>query len=463
MVSRPALSALLLAALVVAAALAGPAQAIEEADRLILVGERAYDDGLYPLSRRMLERFIERFPGEKRAGEAMLLLGKARLSQGSLDAALEAFRKAEAYTPVPGKPQEAGFWEGETLYRLKRFGDARAAYARVISAEPASPLLPDALYSLGFADLGLKRRDAAVIDFRRLVKEFPDHAAAPSAAIQLGRALIEGKHADEAVAVLEPFASRYPEHRLVPESRYYLARARLADGETAEGVAQLLAFARAYPEHELAPVARRVALDAQIKGGKKKELAEEYAALVVQKPATPEALYDAGTIAVALARPRDAEAAWTRLRKEFPDHRLTARVSLEQAQTAFGKSNFKDAAALGRAAAKSSEDTVRGEAFLIVGESEIKLRHPVQALPAFEAAADTPGLDPALHFRALAGSGLAHEDQKHWAQAAKYYEEVAEKSPDKTLAGWARTRRAAVAANLKPPKTDKKLRTDKRQ
>jgi len=453
-----AYSGLLLAALAVAASLAGPAQALDEADRLMLVGERAYEDGLYPLSRRVLERFLERFPGDRRAGDAMLLVGKARLSQGSLDAALDAFRKAEGFTPVPGKPEEARFWEAETLYRMKRFTDARAAYARVVSAEPASPLLPDALYSLGFADLELKRRDAAAADFRRLIKEFPDHATAPSATIQLARALIETKHADEAVAVLEPFAKKYPEHKLLPEARYYLARARLADGDTAEGVAELRTFARTHPGHELAASARRVALETQIKAGKKKELAEEYTALMALKPQTPDSLYDAGAIAVGLDRAKDAEAAWARLRKEFPDHPLTARVSLNQAQAAFGRNNFKDASALGHAAAKSPEDTVRGEALLVVGESEMKLRRPAQALPAFQAAADTPGLEPALRFRALAGSGLAHEDQKQWTQAAKYYEEVAAGSPDKTLANWAKTRRAAIAVNLKPKATPEKKR-----
>ena len=450
MMQRRALPILLSAALLVVYAHAGPARALEEAERLILVGERAYEDGLYPLSRRMLERFLERFPADKRAGEATLLLGKARFSQGSLEPALEAFRKAEGFSPAPGKPQEARYWEAETLYRLKRFTEAQAAYGRVIAAEPASPLLPDALYGLGWTDLELKRRETAVIEFKRLVREFPDHAAVPSASIQLARALIETKHADEAVAVLESFPSKYPEHRLAPEARYYLARARLAAGDPDKGVAELRAFARTSPGHELASSARRVALDAQIKGGKKKELAEEYAALMAEKQPTPDDLSEAGAIAVALDRPRDAEIAWGRLRKEFSDHPLTARASLEQAQAAFGKKNFKDAAALGRAAAKSPDDAVRGEALLVVGESEMKLRRPAQALSAFQAAAETPGLEPALHFRALAGTGLAHEDQKQWTQAAKYYEQVAEKSPDKTLATWARTRRAAIAANLKP-------------
>src|ERR1700687_6247802 len=97
-----AFSGLLLAGLV--AAPAGPALALDEAERLMLFGEKAYEEGLSPLSRRMLERFLERFPGDKRAGEAMLLLGKARLSQGSLEPALDAFRKTDGFSPVPRKP-----------------------------------------------------------------------------------------------------------------------------------------------------------------------------------------------------------------------------------------------------------------------------------------------------------------------------------------------------------------------
>lgn len=441
---------LLLAGLVAVVAPAGPAFALYEPDRLLLVGEKAFDDHLYALSRRMLERFVEKFPTDSRVGDATLLLGKVRLEQGAPDAALETFKKALAMTPVPGKPQEARFWEAETLYRMKRFNDARTAYARVAAAEPPSPLLPDALYGLGWTDLELRKRDAAVSDFRRLVKDFPDHETVPSASVQLARALIETKHPDEAVTLLEGFATKYPEHRLLPDSRYYLARARIAAGNTEEGAAQLRAFARTYPSHELASSARRVALESQLKSGKKKDLAEEYATLMAQKPPTPEGLYDAGTLAMGLDRPRDADAAWTRLRKEFPDHVLAGRASLEQAQAVFAKNNFKDAAALGRVAAKSSEDAVRGEALLIIGESEMKLRRPAQALTAFHAAADTPGLEPALRFRALAGSGLANEEQKQWTQAAKYYDEVIAGSPDKTLAGWAKTRRAAIAPNLKP-------------
>ena len=454
---RAALLFSLLAGLVILGAGAGPAAALEEADRLFLVGEKAFDDGLYPVSRRMLERFVERFPSDGRAGEATLLLGKARLSQGAGEAALEAFRKAESFQPPPGKPGELRFWEAETFYRLKRWADARTAYADVIAGGAAGARVADALYGLGWTELEGKRRDAAAAAFQRLVSEFPDHALAPTAAIQLARTLIELKRAEEAQGVLQAFVTKNPEHKLAPEARYWQARARLAAGQTDQAVTDLRAFAKAYPAHELAPAARRAVLDTLMKEGRKSELADEYTALMSQKPSSADGLYDAGAIAGRLGRSREAEAAWARLRKEFPEHVLTGRASLQSAQAAFAKNAFRDAATLARAAAKSPEDPVRGEAFLLVGESEMKLRRPAQALPAFQAAADTAGLEPALHFRALAGSGLALEEQKQWTQAAKYYEEVAEKSPDKTLAAWAKTRKAAVAANVKPaPKSGKK-------
>jgi TolA-binding protein len=462
--SPRALSSWIAAALVTSGVLlACPAAspALDEADRLFLVGDKAFEDGLYPLSRRMLERFVERFPNDQRAGEAMLLLGKARLSTDAPGPALESLQKAEGFRPPPGKPGEVHFWQAEALYRLKRYADARAAYNTVISADAKGPRVPDALYGLGWSELEAKRHEAAAVAFQRLVSDFPEHPLTPGAAIQLARVLIDLKRSDEAQGVLQAFSSRHPEHKLLPEARYWQARARLASGESSQAVTDLRAFARAYPAHELAPVARRLVLDTMVKEGRKSELADDYTALMAQKPPSPDGLYDAGTIAVRLDRARDAEAAWARLRKEFPEHALTGRASLESAQAAFAKNAYRDAATLGRAAAKSPEGLVRGEALLLVGESEMKLKRPSQALPAFQAAAETAGLEPALHFRALAGSGLALEEQKQWVQAAKYYDEVAEKSPDKTLASWAKSRKTAIAPHLKAgpkpgPKTGSK-------
>jgi len=428
-----------------------PALAVSEAERLWTVGDRAFEDRLYPQSRRMLERLVEKFPQDQRAGDATLLLGKVRLAQGQLEPALQAFRQAQAFSPVPGRPDEARFWEGETLFRMKRYQDARAVYDRILTDNPTSPSAPDAVYGLAWVNLELKRREQAVTEFRRLVSSYPDSANVPSATFYLGRTLLEIKRADEAVGVLRGFVTRYPDNRLLPDARYTLGQALIASGQTDEGTAELRAFAKAYPAHELAPAAQRNVVDTLLRQGKKNELAEEYKSLLAQSPATAEGLYDAGVVASKIGRPKDADVAWARLRKEFPDHPLSGRVSLEMAQSAFARNAFKEASTLARAASRSPEDAIRGEAFVLLGESELKQRRHAAAISAFKSATDAPAIDPAMRYRALAGTGLAYEEQKQWSQAAKFYEEVATKSPDKTLSAWAKERLAAVTDQ---PKSD---------
>jgi tetratricopeptide (TPR) repeat protein len=190
--------------------------------------------------------------------------------------------------------------------------------------------------------------------------------------------------------------------------------------------------------------------DTVLRKGSKTDLAEEYKHLTVESRPTADALYEAGVIASRLGRAHDAETAWTRLRREFPDHALASRAALDLAQAAFSRNAFKDSAALAQAASKSADHAVRAEGFLLLGESELRLKRYGPALQAFQSGIETPGLEPALRFRALAGSGLALEEQQKWAQAARYYDEVAAKSPDKTLRAWAKERRAAVATKLKP-------------
>src|SRR5262245_59074232 len=114
----------------------GTAVALEESDRVWLVGSRTFDDGLYPLARRMLERFVERFPADRRAPEASLLLGKTRFAQKAYQPALEAFRDAGRASTPPGRPGEVRFWEAETLFRMNRYAEARDLYAQVVDESP---------------------------------------------------------------------------------------------------------------------------------------------------------------------------------------------------------------------------------------------------------------------------------------------------------------------------------------
>jgi TolA-binding protein len=440
--------ATLLAALLVLAVVIAPAAALDEADRLFLVGERALADRFYPVARRALERFVAQFPNDTRLPRVLLMLGKARLAVGDSQSALDALQRAAGALTAPADLLEARFWQAEALVRLKRLAEARAAYDEVVKTDATSPLAANALYGIGWAELELKRPEPAVTALRELLNVWPQHDLAPTASLLLARALIELKRFGEAQPVLAGFATKYPASGLIPDAQFLLGWVKVHDGDPQGGLADLRAFVTAHPKH--AQVRDAQGLIAKVAGqhGSRSQKLEAYTAFM-QDPATAEGLVSAVAIARELARPKEAEAAWRKLRSEFPDHPETRRVALEYATTAFKQKNYKDAAALGQTAAQSSESRVRAEALLIVGESELKLERFPQAAKAFEGVGAVSDVEASARYRALAGLGLTREKQKDWKAALAAYEVVAGRSPDTTLRDWARDRVTAMKNQLK--------------
>jgi TolA-binding protein len=426
---------------------APPVTAVEEPDRLWLVGSSAFADGLYPLARRVLERFVTDHPDDRRAPEAFLILGKARLNMGDADAALEAFRLAQTFTPVPGAPLEVKLWEAEALLRLKRFAEARAAYDEVFRTDATSPHAVDALYGFGLAELEMKRPEAAASAFRDLLQTWPEHRLAAPATLYLATALGDLKRFTEALPLLEEFLRKYPGHRLAANAQYLLGLTRIQTGDRRTGVADLRAFLDKNPSHELAPAARRVVSETLTRFGDRNDLEESYKALVAQKPPTAEALYDAAGLARRLGRAKDQEAMWRRLTDEFPDHLLARRAALELAGLTFKRKEWKESVTFARAAAESEEEVVKAEGWLQTGEAELKLKRFPAAAKAFESAVAVRSVESAVRYRALAGLGLAREEQKEWKGALAAYE-AASHTPDATLREWASKRAAAMKSRL---------------
>jgi TolA-binding protein len=438
-------------ALLLLASLVSPAAALEEADRLWLVGERAFADGLVPAARRALEQFVAQHPRDARLPDAVLLLGRARLLAGDPQAALEAFKRAEALTPPPGRPHEPRFWEAEALFRLKRFAEARAAYDAVLRADAAGPLAPDALYGRSWSDLDLKRPETAAAGFRDLAATWPEHALAPSAALQLARTLADLKKSSEAVAVLQEFPTKYPASPLVADAQFLSGWIKSTGTDPRGGVAELRAFLAAHPSHAQAATARRVIAQTLARYGDRDELLDAYKALMEQEPPTADALYHAAQIAMRLGRSRDADAAWKHLHAEFAEHPLTRRMALDLASGAFKGKQWKSVVTYATQAAQSDDDAVKSEAWLLVGESELKQKRLAAAVKAFEAVGAVGEVEAGVRFRALAGLGLAREEQQEWKAALAAYESVVNRCPDPTLRDWARERAGVVKARLAKP------------
>jgi TolA-binding protein len=438
-----------LAALLILMVAVAPASALDEADRLFMVGERALADRFYPVARRALERFVAQYPGDRRLPRATLLLGKARLALGDSQSALEAFGRIAAAPLAPAELLEAKFWQAEALFRLKRFAEARTGYDEVVRTDAASPLAPDAMYGFAASELELKHPEPAVTALRDFLKTWPEHANAAAATLRLAHGLVELKRLGEAQPLLSNFATKFPGSRLAPDAQYLLGWIKLNNGDPRGGLDDLRAFVAANPDHEQAEDARRLVTQAVGKVGDRNEQLSAYTALMAENPSRPESLYEAAEIATRLSRPKDVDAAWRKLKGEFPDHPATRRLALDVATAAFKQKNYKDAAAAGQTATQSDDDGVRADAWLIVGESELKLKRLPQAAKAFDAVSAIPGVEAGARYRALAGLGLVREEQKEWKAALTAYEAVAGRSPDSTLRDWARERVAAMRTQLK--------------
>jgi cellulose synthase operon protein C len=439
----------ILAALLILMIAVAPASALDEADRLFMVGERALADRFYPVARRALERFVAQYPKDPRGPRALVMLGKARLALNDAQSALEAFARAQGSLTAPADLLETKFWQAEALFRLKRFGEARTAYDEIVRTDAASPLAPEALYGYAWTELELQRPEPAVTALREFLTTWPEHALAPSATLHLARAQVELKRAADALPLLTAFATKYPNSKLLPDAQYLLGWVKVNSGDPRGGLADLRAFVAANPSHEQAPAAQKLINQALGRSGNKDEMLDAYKALMEQNPTTAEDLYRAADIAKQLSRPRDVDAAWRRLKSEFPEHALTRRLALELANAAFKQKSWKDASALGATAAQSAEDTVRADAWLLIGESELKLKRFPQAAKAFEAVGAVGDVEAGVRYRALAGLGLAREEQKEWKGALTAYEAVAERSPDSGLREWARERVTAMKTQLK--------------
>jgi TolA-binding protein len=414
------------------------AVAIDEPDLLWHVGASAFNDKLYPTAADVLGQFVEHYAADRRAGQAWLLLGQSRFALGQFEPALEAFRRALAFDPPPGRPQEARFWEAEALFRVKRYAEARLAYDHVIRTDAASPLAPDAAYGLAWSELELKRFDAAIAAFRELlaVREWSDNPLIPQATFTLARTLVDlGRYA-EAEPLLAPFATTYPAHKHAGDAQYLLGLTRLALGRTKQGIADLRTFIAAYPSHELVAAARQRITEAVQKSRDRSELSVEYQTLMAERATTAERLYTAGQLAGELGDQAQQEAAWKRLREEFPADPLAQQAAFALATAAYQRQQYQDAAALAADARKSADLAAR--AALLEGEAELRLKRWAEARQAFQAAMTTPGLDPAQRLRALAGSAIAAEEQREWAAALRLYGEIATDAADAAIARWAR-------------------------
>ncbi len=99
--------------------------------------------------------------------------------------AKKAFRNFIKEHPTSPKVANAHFWIGECEYRLSRYEEAILEYNKVINKYPKSNKVPDALLKQGFAFAKLGDKESARILLKRIIKNYPNTPQAKAAKRQL--------------------------------------------------------------------------------------------------------------------------------------------------------------------------------------------------------------------------------------------------------------------------------------
>jgi TolA-binding protein len=254
------------------------------------------------------------------------------------------------------------------------------------------------------------------------------------------------------LAILTPYAKNYPGSPYLAEARYLLGVAQVEAGRP-EGVRTLEQFITQTPGGELTPTARVLVAEAQAKAGRNREALEQYQALVRTAPThplAPQALYQIGVLSARLNRPADAEAAWSTLRRDFPQHALVGPAGLATARLHEQRKQWDQALEAAQSVADRRGDE-RLDALMVVGQSALQLRRNPEAAQAYHAVVVESSPKSKQYFAGLAGLAASLEAATDRDGAKRAYREIADTSEDAELVQWAKRRLGGLEAPPPPP------------
>ena len=203
-------------------------------DEQIAAASALIDAKKYDEAASVLDAFLAKNPKHPKAGVAALALGRCRSELKQYPPALSAYAKAIAskdntittqaelglaqaamqtkqydkaadalqeVVKEPLRPEQgaiAYYWLGESDYQLKRWSQARDAYAHVVSDYGKSDLVPNALYGGALAAIQDSKPDEAKPRLRTLLDRYRNSSQRGQALLLIAQIDLDSKNYGEA-------------------------------------------------------------------------------------------------------------------------------------------------------------------------------------------------------------------------------------------------------------------------
>ena len=119
------------------------------------------------------------------------------------------------------------FEDAKKLITATKYKEAFDAFDKFIINYPASELLPEAKFNLGYTQFALRNYKAAINTFNKIVLDYPDNPIAPNSLYQLSNSQIQLTRITKAKQTLRTLIKKYPNADIIQS-----AKKRLKDLES---------------------------------------------------------------------------------------------------------------------------------------------------------------------------------------------------------------------------------------
>ena len=127
--------------------------------------------------------------------------------------------------PQPAKevatdnPEAKAFEGAQELLKAGKYKEAFEAFDKFIQNYSSSKQLPDAQYSLGYAQFSLKNYKAAMATQQKLIAQFPESPKVPEAKFNLANCQIQLSDIEGAKKTLKDLIAQHPTSELIPNAK----------------------------------------------------------------------------------------------------------------------------------------------------------------------------------------------------------------------------------------------------
>lgn len=344
-------------------------------------------------ARQRYRDFLTRFPSNSLVDQALFRLGEIAYANGEFGTAATTFKELFdrfSDSPLAG---EAAYWVGESRVKLNEPAEALKYFELSYQFYPTNRLVPYAMYSAGWIRRDMGDLERALEIFQRLEKEYPSSPLLSSTRVRIGECLFRSKEYASTIEYLTRYRSGLTDEEDQAECSYLLGESYYRTQDYLQTVLTLDEFLKRHAGHRLEREARYTLAWTFFHERNYEKAAALFAALEKGTDETAHsALYQKGVAQKLSGKLGDALSTFMQCSEQsgaFADNALYEIGLLQYSERDYdeAKETFT------KVVEEYSSSDVRAAAYRMLGETNLALNSPAEALDAFRSArsvADAP-------------------------------------------------------------------------